>query len=263
MIKVVLIMKIIVAIKQVPERDAQVRIDSAGKWIDEADLQFALNESDAYALEEALQLKEKHGGEVIVLSAGPERIGQTIREALAKGADRAINIACDDLNTRDALGVARLLAAAIKEENPDLVLTGLQSEDLGLGQTGVILAELLDLPHATLILHVEKTDTGLTVKRELEEGWFQHIEMPTPAVLTIQSGGNKLRYATLMGIKRAKTKEVRQLTAAELGVNAMPVVVLERVSLPHKQKSTQILPGTSKEAAAALVEKLKFEVRVL
>ncbi|HUD13134.1 MAG TPA: electron transfer flavoprotein subunit beta/FixA family protein [Terracidiphilus sp.] len=256
-------MKIIVAIKQVPERDAQVRIDSSAKWIEESDLQFALNESDAYALEEALQLKEKHGGEVIVLSAGPERIGQTIREALAKGADRAINIACDDLGTRDPLGVARLLAAAVKDESPDLVLTGLQSEDLGLGQTGVILAELLGLPHASLILHVEKTDTGLNVKRELEEGWFQQIELPTPSVLTIQSGGNKLRYATLMGIKKAKTREVRQLTAAQLGADTAPVVILDRVTLPHKQKSTQMLSGSPKEAAAALVEKLKFEVRVL
>jgi electron transfer flavoprotein beta subunit len=258
-------LKIIVAIKQVPERDAQVRIDSAGTWIDESDLQFALNESDAYALEEALQLKEKHGGEVIVLSAGPERIGQTIREALAKGADRAINIACDDLGSRDALGVARLLAAAIQQESPDLVLTGLQSEDLGLGQTGVILAELLGLPHASLILHVEvlEDQAQIKVKRELEEGWFQEIEMPTPAVLTIQSGGNKLRYATLMGIKKAKTREVRQLTAAELVPNAAPVVVLDRVTLPHKQKSTQMLPGSPKDAAAALVEKLKFEVRIL
>ena len=202
-------MKIVVAIKQVPDRDAPVRIAADAKWIEERELQWAMNEPDAYALEEALQLKEKHGGEVIVLSAGPERVGSTIREALAKGADRAIQIVCDDLGARDALGVARLLAEAIKPENPDLVLTGLQSEDLGLGQTGVILAELLGLPHATLILHVEKTDAGLKVKRELEEGWFQSIEMPLPAVLTMQSGGNKLRYATLMGIKRAKTKELR------------------------------------------------------
>jgi electron transfer flavoprotein beta subunit len=256
-------MKIIVAIKQVPDRDAQVRIDAAGKWIEETDLQYALNESDAYALEEALQLKEKHGGEVVVVSAGPERVGQTIREALAKGADRGIHIDAEDLGQRDALGVARLLAAAVKPESPDLVLTGLQSEDLGLGQTGVIVAELLGLPHATLILHVEKTDAGLTVKRELEEGWFQTIELPTPAVLTIQSGGNKLRYATLMGIKRAKMKEVRRVTAAELAADGAAVVQLERVSLPQKQKSTQILSGTPKEAAAALVEKLKFEVRVL
>ena len=256
-------MKIIVAIKQVPERDAQLRIDAAGEWIEETGLQFALNESDAYALEEALQLKEKHGGEVVALSAGPERVGSTIREALAKGADRGIHINCADLGARDALGVAKLLAEAVKPENPDLVLTGLQSDDLGQGQTGVILAELLGLPHASLILHVEKTETGLAVKRELEEGWFQSIELPTPAVLTIQSGGSKLRYATLMGIKRAKTKEVRTLTAAELPAGSTKVAVLERVALPSKQKSTQMLTGTAKEAAAALVEKLKFEAKVL
>src|ERR1700739_2126795 len=220
-------MKIIVAIKQVPERDAQVRIDSAGKWIEEADIQYAMNESDAYAREEALQLKEKHGGEVIVLSAGPERVGTTIREALAKGADRAIQIDAEDLDRRDSLGVARLLAEAIKPESPDLVLTGLQSDDLGLGQTGVILAELLGLPHASLILQVEKTEAGLSVKRELENGWFQTIELPLPAVLTIQSGGNKLRYATLMGIKRAKTKEMRRVSPGELGAAGLPVVTLE------------------------------------
>ncbi len=256
-------MKIIVAIKQVPERDAQVRIDPVGKWIEELDVQFALNESDAYALEEALQLKEKHGGEVIVISAGPERAGQVIREALAKGADRGIHIEADDLGSRDALGVARLLAAAIQPENPDLVLAGLQSEDLGLGQTGVILAELLGFPHSSLILHVDVTAKGLKVKRELEEGWFQSIELPLPAVLAIQSGGNKLRYATLMGIKRAKTKEVRRASAGELGADASPVVILEGISLPQKQRSTQILPGSPKEASAALVEKLRFEARVL
>jgi electron transfer flavoprotein beta subunit len=256
-------MKIIVAIKQVPERDARVRIDASGKWIDESGLQWALNESDAYSLEEALQLKEKHGGEVVVLTAGPERAGSTIREALAKGADRGIHIACDDLGQRDALGVARLLAAALKPEAPDLVLTGLQSDDLGLGQTGVIVAELLGLPHATLILQVEVTGTCLKAKRELEEGWFQSIELPTPAVLTIQSGGNKLRYATLMGIKRAKTKEVRKFAADELAADTAPVVVLDRIVLPQKQKTTQMLPGTPREAAAALVEKLKFEARVL
>ena len=256
-------MKIIVAIKQVPDRDSQVRIDPSGKWIEESDLQYAMNESDAHALEEALQLRDQHGGEVIVLSAGPERVGSTIREALAKGADRALHILSDDLGSRDALGVASLLAAAVKPENPDLILAGLQSEDLGLGQTGVILAELLGLPHATLILHIEKTDTGIEVKRELEEGWFQTIQLPTPAVLTIQSGGNKLRYATLMGIKRAKTKQVTQLAAASLAADSAPVLILEQIALPKKQKSTQMLPGNPKEAAAALVEKLKSEVRVL
>ena len=256
-------MKIVIAIKQVPERDAPVHIAGDAKGIEEGDIQWAMNEPDAYALEEALQLKEKNGGEVVVVSAGPERVGATIREAFAKGADRAIHVVCDDLGARDALGVAKLLAAAIRPENADLVLTGLQSEDLGLGQTGVIVAELLGLPHATLILHVEKTDAGLNVKRELEEGWFQQIEMPLPAVLTMQSGGNKLRYATLMGIKRAKTKEQRTVNAAELGVDATKVVALEQIAMPKKQKTTQMLGGSAKEAAAALVEKLKTEARVL
>jgi electron transfer flavoprotein beta subunit len=256
-------MKIVVAIKQVPERDAPIRIAANARWIEERELQWAMNEPDAYALEEALQLRDKHQGEVAVVSAGPERVGSTIREALAKGADRGIHVVCDDLSERDALGVARLLAEAIKPENADLVLTGLQSEDVGLGQTGVIVAELLGLPHATLILHVDKTDSGLKVKRELEEGWFQEIELPLPAVLTMQSGGTKLRYATLMGIKKAKTKEVRVVNAADLAVNGAAVVAIEKIEVPKKQKSTQILGGSAKEAAAALVEKLKTEARVL
>jgi len=256
-------MKIIVCIKQVPERDAQVRISSSGKWIEESDILFAMNESDAYALEQALQLKEKNGGEVVVLSAGPERAGTTVREALAKGADRAIQVESDNLNQLDAIGVAQLLAAAAKQESPDLVLTGLQSDDMGYGQTGIIMAELMGLPHASLILNVEKTDSGITVKRELEEGWFQNIELPLPAVLMIQSGGTKLRYATLMGIKKAKTKELRKLSATDLGQSASPAATLEKITQPQKQKSTQIIPGSPKEAAATLVEKLKFEVRVI
>ena len=161
-------MKIIVAIKQVPERDAQIAVGPDEKWIDEDDLSYTINEPDAYALEEALQLKEKNGGEVVVLSLGPARVTSTLREALAKGADRAIHVEYDELTALDTLSVARMLADAIKPESPDLVLTGLQSDDLGLGQTGVVVAELLGIPHATIIMQVEKTDSGLRVKRELE-----------------------------------------------------------------------------------------------
>jgi electron transfer flavoprotein beta subunit len=256
-------MKIVVAIKQVPARDSQLRIAASGKWIEEGDLTYEINEPDAYALEEALQLKEKHGGEVVALSAAPSRASQTIREALAKGADRAIHIE-EDLGALDPLASARLLAAAIKIESPDLVLTGLQSDDLGYGQTGVILAELLGLPHATIVMQVEAQGSGIRVKRELEDGWFQHVEMPLPALLTIQSGISKLRYATLMGIKKAKTKEVKRLTAADLGVAAgSPSIVLERIYAPERRKSTQLFTGTPQEAAAQLVEKLRFEARVL
>jgi len=257
-------MKIVVAIKQVPARDSQLRIASSGRWIQEDDLTHEINEPDAYALEEGLQLKEKHTGEVVVLCLGPARASQTIREALAKGADRAIHIEEEDLGGLDPLAAARLMAAALKAEAPDLVLTGLQSDDLGYGQTGPILAELLGLPHATIIMEVEKQDGGIRVKRELEDGWFQHVEMPLPALLTIQSGISKLRYATLMGIKKAKTKEVKRLTAADLGGGeAARSITLERIYLPERTKRTQIFEGNPKEAAAKLVEKLKFEARVI
>jgi electron transfer flavoprotein beta subunit len=256
-------MKIVVCIKQVPSRDSVLRVNAAGAWIQDADLTYEINEPDAYALEEGLQLKEKHGGEVVALCAGPTGAAQTIREALAKGADRALHIEEANLGAYDPLSLARLMAAALTAEKPDLVLTGLQSDDLGYGQTGVILAQLLGLPHATIIMQVEKQDGGIRVKRELEDGWFQNVEMPLPALLTIQSGINKLRYATLMGIKKAKTKEVKPLTAAELGVAPAAAIRFERVYLPEKSKHTQILEGSPKEAAAKLVEKLKFEARVL
>ena len=254
-------MKIIVAIKQVPERDASLALAPDGKWIDESSLAYTINEPDAYALEEALQLKEKNGGEVIALCAGPDRVASTLREALAKGADRAIHIVAEDLSQRDTLALAHLLADAIRPDSPDLILTGLQSDDLGLGQTGVVLAELLQIPHATIIMQVDKTASGLRVKRELEDGWFQHVDMPLPALLTIQSGGNKLRYATLMGIKKAKTKPTATVPAA--ASTAPAAISLTGVYLPEKQKQTQMLTGTPAEIAAQLVDKLKFEVRVL
>jgi len=167
-----------------------------------------MNEPDSYALEEALRLKEKHGGEVIALSLGPERVKQTIKEALAKGADRGIHIADDNFAQLDPLGTAKVIAAAIAKEKVDLVLTGLQSDDHGFGQTGVLLAALLNLPHATLIMQIDVQDAKMKLKRELEAGWFQWIECPLPAVLTIQSGINKVRYATLKGIMAAKKKRL-------------------------------------------------------
>ncbi len=256
-------MKIVVCIKQVPARDSQLRINESASWVQETDLTYEINEPDAYALEEALQLKEKHTGEVVALCLGPARASQTIREALAKGADRAIHIE-EEAAGLDPLASARLLAAALSAEKPDLILTGLQSDDLGYGQTGVILAEVLGLPHATIIMQVEKIDSGIKVKRELEDGWFQHVEMPLPALLTIQSGINKLRYATLMGIKKAKTKEVKRLTTADLGTpKTESSVELARVYLPERTKHAQIFEGDAKDVAAKLVEKLKFEARVI
>jgi len=256
-------MKIVVAIKQVPSRDSLLKVSSSATWIEEADLAYEINEPDAYALEAGLQLKEKQGGEVVVLCAGPERAGQTIREGLAKGADRAIHIETDDSRVTDPLALAHLMAKALASEKPDLLLTGLQSDDLGYGQTGVILAEVMGLPHATLIMHIEAAGNGIRVKRELEDGWFQHVEMPLPAVLTIQSGATKLRYATLMGIKKAKSKEVKRLSASELRGTDAASIRLDRIYMPEKSKRSQIFDGPPKEAAAKLVEKLRFEARVI
>lgn len=259
-------MKIVVAVKQVPERDAVVRVSADGRGVDESDVSWTMNEPDAYALEEALQLKERAGsGEVVVLCAGPERVQSTLREALAKGADRAVHVVTPEegegsLAERDSLDVARLLADAVKAESADLVLTGLQSDDLGAGQTGVIMAELLGVPHATLVLQVELLGSGIKVKRELEDGWMQHVEMPLPALLTVQSGGNRLRYATLMGIKKARQKEMREVEAAAAGKRIDEVV---KVSPPTRVKRTEMLTGTPETIAATLVERLRFDVKVL
>ncbi|MGH9816052.1 MAG: electron transfer flavoprotein subunit beta/FixA family protein [Candidatus Acidiferrales bacterium] len=250
-------------IKQVPAKDAPLHIAEGGAWIRETDIGFETNEPDSYALEEALRLKEKHGGEVIALSMGPERVKQTIKEALAKGADRGIHIADDAFHRLDPLNTARALAAAIKKENPDLVLTGLQSDDHGFGQTGVLLAELLDRGHATIIMSIEVTDGRMKLKRELEAGWFQWMECPLPAVLSIQSGINKVRYASLKGIMAAKKKQIDSIGRADLGIGIEATQKVERIYVPQKSKKTEMLGGTAKEAAAKLVEKLKFEARVL
>ena len=255
-------MKIVVCTKQVPAKDAPLAITGAS-WIRETDIGFEMNEPDSYALEEALRLKEKHTGEVIALSMGPERVKQTIKEALAKGADRGIHILDDKAHMLDPLGAAKSLAAAMGREKPDLVLTGLQSEDQGFGQTGVLLAEILGLPHATIIMQIDVQSSGLRVKRELEAGWFQSVELPVPAVLTIQSGINKVRYATLKGIMAAKKKEIASITRESLGITHEPTQRIERIYVPTKTKKTEFLIGTPKEAAAKLLEKLKHEARVL
>ena len=256
-------MKIAVAIKQVPAKDAPLRISESDDWIRETDIGFEMNEPDGFALEEALRLKEKHGGEVVALSLGPERAKQTIKEALAKGADRAIHVADDKFYLLDPLGSAKSLAAAIEKEKFDLILTGLQSDDHGFGQTGVLLAELLGLPHATLIMQIEVQDGRMRLKRELESGWFQWVELPLPAVLTIQSGINKVRYASLKGIMAAKKKEIATIPRASLVAAHEPTQHVERIYVPRKTKKTEFITGTPKEAAAKLLEKLRHEARVL
>jgi len=260
-------MNIIVCLKQVPKKDSILRIGADQKWIDERDLSYEMSEADAYALEEALRQKEKLGGEVSVVSLGPERVRQTIKEALAKGADRAIHVTDPLFDTSsDPWVIASALAAALKNESFDVIMTGLQSDDYGFAEVGLIIAEKLGLPSATIVMEVQPEGAGLKVKRELESGWFQWVELPVPALLTIQSGINQLRYATLKGIMAAKKKEIKELNASALGLteaDVKPGGQIERVYLPEKTKRTEMLEGKPAEVAAKLIEKLPFESMVL
>ena len=259
-------MKIAVCIKQVPTREWQPRLRDDKTWIREQDASFEMNEPDAYALEEGLRLREKHGGEVVVCAAGPVRVQQVLREALARGADRAIHVEDDALGSADAFVTAGALAAAMGEEKFDLVLTGLQSDDQGHAQTGVVLAERLGIPHSTIIMEIQVQDasvaggSGIRVKRELEGGWFQWVAMPLPALLTIQSGINQLRYATLKGIMAAKKKEIRKVA---LPAGLQPSQQIVALALPVRSKQTQMIAGSPAEAAKELVRRLREEARAL
>jgi len=257
-------MKIIVLMKQVGNKDAILRINKEATWIEEGDLSYEVNESDGYALEESLRLKEKHGGEVVVCSMGPQRVKSVIKDALARGADRAIHVVADGVKDLGPFSAAQILAEAIRGEQPDLVMTGLQSDDAGYGQTGVILAELLGLPHATIVIDVDWSGEQLRVKRELESGWYQWYTMQTPALLTIQSGISQIRYATLKGIMAAKKKEIKEVSAATDAGQSGGHQRVTKVYFPHKTKQTQFLgDGDAKAGAAQLAEKLRNEARVI
>ncbi len=252
-------MKFAVCIKQVISREWPLRVSDDRSWIRDQDAEYELNEPDAYALEAALRLKEQHGAEVVVCCAGPPRASQVVREALARGADRAIHVQSDGVSMADAFAVADSLAQVLREEQPTLVLTGLQSDDQGFAQTGVVLAEFLGVPHATIIMDIELSAGTVRVKRELEGGWFQWVTMPLPALLTIQSGINQLRYATLKGIMAAKKKEVRSVKVPA----PPPRHRIVDLYAPEKTKQTRMIDGSPNEVAKELVRLLRDEARVL
>ena len=204
------------------------------------------------------------GGEVVVVSMGPQRAKSVIKDALARGADRAIHVVGDNVVHLSPFAAASVLGEAIRDEQADLVMTGLQSDDYGYAQTGVIMAELLGLPHATIVIEVDASNERLRVKRELESGWYQWYSMPTPALLTIQSGISQIRYATLKGIMAAKKKEIKEVTPATEIVERPPHQLIEKIYFPQKTKKTQFLGnGDAKAGAVALAEKLHTEARVI
>ena len=263
-------MKILVCIKQVPERDARLRIAADGRSVDTAGVATEINESDQYALEAGLRLAEGTAGEVVALLLGPDAAEEAIRRALAMGAARAIHLNDAAFEGGDASATASALAAAAREESPDLVLTGLQSDDAGWSQTGVQIAERLGWPSATLIMEIEPPTNGrIKVKRELESGWFQWITLPLPAVLTIQSGIYPVRYATLKGIMGAKKKETKKRAVADLGLDPGSVgaagrrIEVRRLYAPEKTARAEILQGDAATSAATLVERLQKNAKVL
>jgi electron transfer flavoprotein beta subunit len=254
-------LKIGVCVKQVPVKDAPLTVIAGGAWIRESDVTFETNEPDTFALEEALRLKEKHGGEIVVISMGPERAKESIKDALAKGADRGIHILDVEFFQLDPFASARSITLAIQAERFDLILTGLQSNDYGFGQTGVLLAELLSLPHATIVMEIEIVDGRMKVKRELEAGWFQRVEVPLPAVITIQSGINKPRYATLKGVMAAKKKDIAVVERTSLDVRGAVSQRIERIYIPEKAKQTEFITGNPDEIAIRLMDKIKHGSR--
>ena len=258
-------MKIIVLMKQVANKDAVLRIGPDEKWINEADVSQQTNESDGYALEEALRVKEAKGeGEVVVCTLGPQGAKTVMKDALARGADRAIHVVHDQPNKLSPFQIASAIAKAIRDENADLVFTGLQSDDASYGQTGVVLAELLGIPHATIVIEVDRSSLGdtLRVKRELESGWYQWFTYELPSLLTIQSGISQIRYASLKGIMAAKKKEIKDVTPTIEDFAGAQTI--QKVYMPLKTKQTQILGnGDAKAGAVELVEKLKTELRAI
>ena len=253
-------MKIAVLIKQVPGSDSSLPIQSDESWINEESITYVMNESDNYALEEALQLREKNGdGEVVVISLGPDRVQKVIREGLAKGADRGIHIQVDSAGAVDPLVTASSIANAIKEEKFDLIFSGLQSDDIGMGQTGIILGEILGMSTASLVMVTELSENRIKVKRELEAGFFQWVTMTLPSSVTIQSGLNTPRYPSLKGIMGAKKKEINVLTPE----GSEPKQSMNKVYVPQSEKQTVMIDGSVDEIVDKLIETFRNDIKVI
>lgn len=252
-------MKIMVCLKQVPHQDARLDVRSDGTWIQEENLKFEINSYDTFALEEALRIKEQSGGgEVFVVSIGPDRVTQALRTALGMGADRAIHVKDADVENVDALGVAKILAGVAKAESPDLVLMGLMSDDGNFAAVGPMLAQLLDMPSATGVMSV-KLNGAVQVERELEAGALEVAELQKPCVLAVQTGINQVRYASLKGIMAAKKKPIEAKTLADLGVSGDVghKVKFEKVYTPPKGTGADMITGSTDEVVGKLVGKIK------
>lgn len=262
-------MKIVVCVKEVPDMESKFKIIDNAK-IDESQVAFKMNDFDEYAVEAALQMKEKFGGEVIIVSAGPERVTKEVRQAFAMGADWGLHVNDPQVDAGDTYVIASALFKAIEKiGGADLVLTGVQAEDDQSAVTGVMIAEMLKVPHGTNIVKIEVGADGksLKVNRELEGGFNEVLEMGMPAVLSIQSGINQPRYPTLPGIMKAKKKRLDTAKAADLGLadvgDAGSKTKFVKMFFPVSEHKAEIIEGDAKTAAKKLVDKLRNEAKVI
>ena len=231
-------MKIAVLVKQVVGSESALKISQDQRWIDESSATFVMNPPDNYAIEEAMLIKEKLGaGEVVIVSMGPQRVQKVIREGLSKGADRGIHIETQDLKEIDPLYITKVFAETLRDENFDLILSGLQSDDNGMGQTGALLGELLNMSTATLVIETDINQNKIRVKRELESGWFQWVELASPSSISIQSGINQPRYPSLKGIMGAKKKEIKVIPAPQVEKKQS----INKFLYPKNQKKLNLL----------------------
>ncbi len=263
-------MKSLVLVKQVPNTDSPFRINGAGTWVDEGNLTYALNDYDRYALEEVLRLKDAGKvTEVVALTVGPERAASALRTCLATGADRAVHIKDEALLAADPLSVAGVIVAAIKEEGFSLVLCGLQADDDNYMQIGPFVARLLDRPCATAVMRLELQDGAVRVERELENNRLQIVDLTLPAVITVQTGINEPRYASLKGIMAAKKKEIKILSLADLKLSAQEIAASAarfktvRLAPPPKGKGAEMLAGPADQIAKELVKRIKEKTGVI
>ena len=252
-------MKIAVLVKQVVGSESALEISQDQKWIDNSNATFVMNPPDNYAIEEAMLIKEKIGvGEVVIVSMGPQRVQKVIREGLSKGADRGIHIETESLKEIDPLYTSKVLAETLRDENFDLILSGLQSDDSGMGQTGVLLGELLNMSTATLAIETDIDQNRIRVKRELESGWFQWVELEFPASVSIQSGINQPRYPSLKGIMGAKKKEIKVIPAPQVEKRQS----ISEIFTPKKSKETEFIETDIDSTVERIIEILKTEVKV-
>ena len=256
-------MKIAVLVKQVPGSESSLPINQSNDWVDESLITYVMNPPDNFALEEALIIKEKTGsGEVVVVSMGPDRVQKVIREGLAKGADRGIHIQEDEIIETDPLVISERFTDVFKSENFDLIFTGLQSDDTGMGQTGILIGEMLGFSTATLVIQTNLSQDKIKVKRELESGWFQWVELPIPASISIQSGLNTPRYPSLKGIMGAKKKEIKIVPTSSLTIGAK-VQTIDKIFVPTTSKQTEVIKGELDHVVDRIVEIMKSEIKVI